>query len=366
MATNSTTQEKLKEEEEEEQEEEETEALSLCDLPVNLIDDEDQTKAKPDSPIPEAQEDFDFSLWGAPFSTESEMCAADEVFFQGQILPLRLSFKRCESRAESLREFGSNSSRSSSIRSQNSSSSSSSTTTTTTIPRISKPRVQNLFHTHSSPQPQLKVIIPRQTSLGNHGRKSSAWDFFRLGVAPAPEIALQDLKVRGINGVKQNHIGRNNSRGNNNNSIVNGKKSFVGIGGGFWNGCICSVETVQSDMVMIKGGTKSGNKTESMTRHAVKEKVPERKRQKQRQKEGKRTMSSRRTFEWIKELSHVSGVETGYWSGDFVIMISYPHENDSFAFSFLFLTDVIDGGLKIESVSYDIVGEICVRGEWRW
>ncbi|QCD91384.1 uncharacterized protein LOC114173089 [Vigna unguiculata] len=308
---------KLEQLKEEEEEEEEIEALSLCDLPVNLINDQAQSKPKPDSPIIE-KEDFDFHLWGTPFSSKSEMCAADEVFFEGQILPLSLSLKRCQLRSESLghgslREFRSNSSRSSSIRSQNSTSSSSSTTTTT--PGISKPRPQNQnqnqnhFHAHPSPQPQLKVTVPRQTSFGNQGRKSSAWDFFRLGVVPAPEIALQDLKVR-----NKNHIVRNNSSNSSlsaNSAVkrsysVKGNhvlKQFVGIGGGFWSGCKCSVETVQSDITMIKGSTKSANKTESVT-HAMKEKVVERKKQKQRQKQGKRTMSSRRTFEWIKELSH--------------------------------------------------------------
>ncbi|KAG4987760.1 hypothetical protein HKD37_11G030546 [Glycine soja] len=312
----------LKEEEEgKEEEEEEIEALSLCDLPVNLIGHEDQSKAKPDSQINETQEeDFDFRLWSGPFSTEPEMCAADEVFFQGQILPLHLSLKRCESLDHvSVREFCSNSS-SSSIRSQNSSSSSSSTTTTTT-PIISETRIQNQnqnhFLTHPSPQRQLKVTVPRQTSFGNHGRKSSAWDFLRLGVVPAPEIALQDLKVRSTNGVNKNHTARSNSMGSNNsNANANGtvKTSYSGKTknhvfkkiGGFWSGCKYSVETVQqSDMVMIKGGTKSANTTESAT-HAAKEKVLERKRQKHRQKQGKRTMSRRRTFEWIKELSHVS------------------------------------------------------------
>ncbi|XP_020230419.1 uncharacterized protein LOC109811169 [Cajanus cajan] len=243
------------------------------------------------------------------------MCAADEVFFQGQILPLRFQqLKRCES----MSEFRSNSSRSSSVRSQNSSSSSYSySTTATTSPRISKPRIQNHLHSHPSPLPQLKVTLPRQTSFVNHGRKSSsAWEFFRLGVVPAPEIALQDLKVRGTNSVNKNYMGRSSNVNSSTNSTVKtsyrtdhiGKKNhvlekFAGIGSGFWSGCKCSVETVQSDTVMIKSGTKSSNKTESTTlTHATKEKVVERKRQKHR----KRTMSHRRTSEWIKELSHGS------------------------------------------------------------
>ncbi|KAL2348340.1 hypothetical protein Fmac_002340 [Flemingia macrophylla] len=327
MATNTPPEKNLEhlkqEEEDEEQEEEEeaSEALSLCDLP---LDYEDQSKAKPsDSRVIETQDDFDFCLWGGPFSTESEMCAADEVFFQGQILPLPFQqLKRCES----MSEFRSNSSRSSSIGSQNSSSSSYSYSTATASPTISKPRVQNQnhsqsqnhFHAHPSPQPQLKATIPRQTSFVNHGRKSSAWEFFRLGVAPAPEIALQDLKVRGAISVNKNFIGRNsNSNSNLNASTASSspvKTSYsckknhvleriVGRGGGFWSGCKCSVETVQSDVVMIKSGTKSSNKTESTAlTHAMKEKVVERKKQKHR----KSTMSRRRTFEWLKELSHGS------------------------------------------------------------
>ncbi|RDX83209.1 hypothetical protein CR513_35903, partial [Mucuna pruriens] len=366
MATNSTQEKKLEqlneEEEEEYEEEEEIEALSLCDLPINLIDDEnvDQSKAKPDSQIIETQEDFDFRLWSAPFSAESEMCVADEVFFQGQILPLRFQldgkqFKRCESLDHnSLREFRSNSSRSNSIRSQNSSSSSCSTATTT--PRISKPRVQNHFHTHPSPQPQLKVTFPRQTSFGNHCRKSSTWEFFRLGVVPAPEIALQDLKVRSTNNVNKNHIGRSNSNNSNNSNVSanstvkkssSGKrnnvfKQFVGMGGDFWSGCKCSVETVQSNMVIIKGDTKSANKTESTT-HAVKEKVLERKRQKHRQKQGKRTMSPRRTFEWIKGLSHASYPDhEALLSGDNLVLMLVTTEE----LRCLMMMGLIGGPLK--------------------
>ena len=339
MATN-ITHAKWEQVAEEEEDEEEVEALSLSDLPLNLIDQEDQPR-KPDSHITEAQEEFDFRSWGGPASKEPEMCAADEVFFQGQILPLCLSskttgsqrygqqFNRCESRSESLdhcslSEFQSNSSRSSSIRSQNSSSSTNSTTTTTR--KISKARVQNQFH--PSPKRQLKVTVPRQASSGNQGRKSSAWEFFRLGVVPAPEIGLQDIKVRSTNNANKKSVSRNSSSNsssegnfNSNNSTTkgvnmsnnfnhNGKsknilKQFANKGGGLFSGCKCSIETVQSDTVMIRSHTKSSNKTES-TAHAMKEKVPELKRQKQRIKQGKKAVPRHRTFEWIKELLHAN------------------------------------------------------------
>ncbi|XP_061347652.1 uncharacterized protein LOC133293132 [Gastrolobium bilobum] len=324
---------------EEEEEDEEEEALSLSDLPITH---EDQSRKEDTRVNNETHEEFDFhSSWGGLFSKEEpEMCVADEVFFQGQILPLRLSFSseaglltnvqrdgkkfnRCESSSESLdhgsiiSEFQSNSSRSSSLRSQNSSSSTSSTTT----PRISKPNVQNQFHTHPSPKPQLRVSDPRRASFGNQSRnrKSSAWEIFRLGVVPTPEIGLQDLKVRSTNSANKNSVSRNSSSSSSNSTTKSVKmsknykshhhsdksnhifKQFVGKGGGLMSGCNCSIEAVESDMVMIKGGTKSIKKTESVT-HAVKEKVVELKKQKQRQKQGKKVMSRRRTFEWLKEL----------------------------------------------------------------
>lgn len=324
------------------------EAFSLCDVPVNLIKDNDQLR-KPDSQVIETQEEFDFHLWGGPFSKEPEMCAADEVFFQGQILPLRLSsasdrllqgygrkIDRCKSRSDSvdhgnsLSESRSNSysSRSSSLRSQNSSNSTSSTNIITTpSPNVSKPINHNRFHTHPSPKPQFRMSIPRQASFGHVGKKTTTWDFFRLGVVPAPEIELQDLKVRGTkNSVS---VSRNSSTSNSSSNSGttqrskscnsthyrdksnHGLKQFVVKGGGFLSGCKCSssIETEPLDTVTISSGAKSDNKTKSVT-HAMKEKVVlELKKQKQKQKQGKKAMSRRRTFEWLKELSHASYLE---------------------------------------------------------
>lgn len=338
------------EEEEKQEEEEEEEALSLCDLPITLINRKDQDQLTKQA-SPHINEEFDFRSWGSGlFSNEPEMCAADDVFFQGQILPLRFSFSS-ESGLITKRDYGnnqvinhnseseffqSNSSRSSSVRSQNSSSSSSTSSTTTntpTTPRISKPRIiRNQFHTHPSPKPQLRISGPRQTSTlsSNQGRKSSsAWEFFRLGVVPAPEIALQDLKLRSSSNsssANKNCVSRNSSNSSSSSSKST-KKSVVKImsnksthhdgdknnnhhhvfkgGGLLMRGCRCSVESVVgSDIVMIKGGTKSTKKKES-TQHAVKEEkgVVELKKQKHRsQKQGKKVMSRRRTFEWLKEL----------------------------------------------------------------
>ncbi|KAG4933405.1 hypothetical protein JHK87_047407 [Glycine soja] len=335
------------EQQEEEEEEEEDEALSLCDLPINLEDPPgNQEHSRPNET---SQEEFNFRLWRAPFNKEPEMCAADEVFFKGQILPLRVSFSseagllatvsqsqqhygkqfvRSESLDRNSSDYrsSSNSSRSSSLRSQNSSTSTStsSTTTNTTIPK-SKHKIRNQFHTHPSPKPQLRASAPTH----NQGRKStSAWGIFRLGVVPAPEIGLQDLKVRNRNCVVVSRNSSNSNSNNNNNSSKSVKtsnrnnkkgssnynnvlKQLVGKGGGLLSGCDCSFETVQpNNIVMIKGGNgngnsgggtaKSTNMTESTT-HAAKEKVVEFKKHKQ-QKQGKKVTSRRRTFEWIKEL----------------------------------------------------------------
>lgn len=352
MATNSVQGKWFHQAEEEEDEEEE--ALSLCDLPV--IHENQPTKEEYHSRVinetttTTQEEEFDFNSWGGGgglFSNnkEPQMCVADEVFFQGQILPLRLSFsseagllsttglKRSSdggkqfNRCGSFSEFRSSnsSSRSSSLRSQNSSSSTSSTTTTTTTttPIVSKPRVrnQNQFHTHPSPKPQLRSSGPRQNGfLGNPSRKSSSsvWEIFRLGVVPAPEIGLQDLKVRSsssnsassVNNTttkksgkmmsdKNNKNPRHSHHGDKRNHVL---KQFVGKGGGLLSGCDCSIETVQKPdtMVMIKGGTKSTNKAEeksSTTTHAVKEKVLV-----ELKKQRKKVMSRRRTFEWLKEI----------------------------------------------------------------
>ncbi|KAJ7944492.1 Membrane-associated kinase regulator protein [Quillaja saponaria] len=305
------------------QEDEEKEALSPCNPPVILIKEEEQTR-KADAQVIENQQEFDFCSWGGP---ESKMCAADEVFFGGQILPLRLSvssdggllttgfqdkrlnLSRCESMDHgSLSGSRSNSSRSSSIRSQYSSTS----TSTNFATRISKPRIGNQFHTYPSPQPQIRVPNIRKVNAGNHSRKSSsAWDFFRIGVVPTPEIGLQDLRIRSSsnrNSVSLNSCSSSSNSGRfkaNNTTNKHSLKQFLGKSStGFLKGCKCSIETVPSNVVPIKSNAKSININSEIETHAMKGKVLEPR--KQREKQGKQAMSHRRTFEWLKELSHAS------------------------------------------------------------
>ncbi|KAJ4714763.1 Membrane-associated kinase regulator protein [Melia azedarach] len=364
-----------------EYEEDEDEALSLSDLPLNLvIEDESNQVSKEATEVKENEEEFNFDSWGGSLSTESEMCAADEVFFKGQILPLRLSVSsdsglarfqldsrntnRCLSRSESMDHGSStnmggltsiNSSRSSSTRSHNSSnsSSSSSSCSITTITRNSKPRVRNQFHTFPSPKPQIRVSktrLPSNSSSSRNQKSSTVWDFFRLGLVRAPEIELQDLKVRNnINtSAHRNSVSRNSSSGsssaNSSSSVKNysnnivaknlqdlklrkqqKKESFRGL----FNGCKCSITAVEAvplnNIVILKSSTSDGSSSNSNNKNNnnessvavddMEKKMQEskiKKKMKEKQ-QGKQAMSRHRTFEWLKELSHASyadGLET--------------------------------------------------------
>ncbi|KAL6338789.1 hypothetical protein AAG906_023939 [Vitis piasezkii] len=302
--------------------EEEDEALSFCDLPNDLICKEDNSGKEENPQVVGTGEDFDFGSWNRSLLAESDMCAADEVFFQGQILPLRLSVSsdsglagyrndsrkssRCVSRSESMDRgswggFTSVSSRSSSSRSHNSSISSTSTATT------HRSRVRNHFHAHPSPKPQIKIFNTRQGNIGSRGHKSTMWDLFRPGLVRTPEIELQDLKVRSTN---KGFDSRNSSRSSSFNSTANNTaKSNHGFNAEkrrshrfsikkreFLSGCKCSisaVDPVPSRIVVIKTSSNGGDSNPN-----------ERPSQKQRQHVKKKNMH--RTFEWLKELSHAA------------------------------------------------------------
>ncbi|XAR51340.1 hypothetical protein NMG60_11005941 [Bertholletia excelsa] len=289
---------------------EEDEALSLCDLPIQG----ENVARKEENEVVKTCEDFDFGSRGGSVLAGSEMCAADEVFFQGQILPLRHSISsesglvmlrpesrnpsRCISRSESMDHsysgvFTSVSSRSSSIRSQHSSSSGSSTNTTTTT---HKQRIRNYFHSHPSPTPQIRVSSSRYPNPNSYTRKSTLWSFFRVGLVRTPEIELQDLKARSNT---NRSFGSRNSTSSAGTGDLAGKGSDVGDakkkkkqrffdrnGGIFdFGGCKCSVNTV--DTIKINNN-ETGNepKEEAATK-----------------KTKKQAVSRHRTFEWLKELS---------------------------------------------------------------
>ncbi|KAJ8486536.1 hypothetical protein OPV22_019021 [Ensete ventricosum] len=197
--------------------EEEEESLSLSDLP-EVIDEAMDEECK----TGEATDDFEFQISVAggllSSSVETDMCAADEVFFQGQILPLQPSISpgsglfsnasRRGSRSESLDQYSSiildlgfgggsrsnsgNSSSSSSCISRSYSSSSRSSSTCE-LPRAS---VANNFYAHPSPTPQVRIVT--KTSAGRKSTSSAppGWGILRLGVAKAPEMKLCDIRSR--------------------------------------------------------------------------------------------------------------------------------------------------------------------------
>ncbi|XP_022879443.1 J domain-containing protein DDB_G0295729 [Olea europaea var. sylvestris] len=300
-------------------EEEEEEALSLCDLPIN---EENQSK-KEEVPIPrtnEIQEDFDF----CSFSKESEMCAADEVFYQGQILPLRNSISsekglngyrsdsRSISRCASMDHcysvgFTSVSSRSSSIRSHQSSSSGSSSS----IKSINIPRVLNQFHSHPSPTPQLRLSSIKQGNLRNSNRKSSLWSIFHVGLVTPPEIALEDLKMRRENNNNNKNFGSRNSTSSNSSdfsNVSNNKKKsrFFDRNGVLFGGCKCSanaIETVSPRVVFIKRSASENEAHELQLQENNVRTMNSTKNQHHQQRTRKQALSRHRTFEWLKQLS---------------------------------------------------------------
>lgn len=136
-------------------------------------------------------EDFEFrvSVSGGLRSSSSaadDMCVADEVFFRGQMLPLRPCGDRGASRSRSSSNSRSTSRSSSGGRSCGGSSGE---------PPRAPAAVSNNFYAHPSPTP--RVLSAGRTSAG--WRSASAappgWGaIFRLGVAKAPEI---DIRSRG-------------------------------------------------------------------------------------------------------------------------------------------------------------------------
>ncbi|KAI3462709.1 hypothetical protein Pfo_019372 [Paulownia fortunei] len=297
-------------------EEEEDEALSLCDLP--LIHQSSRENEEDNTPLRaiETQEDFDF----CSLSKESEMCAADEVFYQGQILPLRHSmsskngvlqhcdsrnFSRSISRSESMDHCSSGgliSSRSSSISSHQSSSSGSSSTATTDPKCKLKLPPRNQFHSHPSPSPKISFPTNRQGIVRinnrNCAKKSSAWNIFRLGlVSPPPEIAFQDLKTRCPINTNSRNLGSRNSNSSQSTSLSSGsdKKKIKPID--FLGGCKCkrsvdAVDTVPSKVVVIKrSASEVGALRVEEEENLLGMKSP------------KKRLSHYRTFEWLKQLS---------------------------------------------------------------
>ncbi|KAH7520286.1 hypothetical protein FEM48_Zijuj08G0127800 [Ziziphus jujuba var. spinosa] len=341
-------------------EQDQEEDVSLCDLPVNLMKEGNQQPSNYEGGqvIETVHEEFDFVSVGGGL----EMCVADEVFFQGQILPLRLSISsdnglcnfgrhdsrtasRCISRSESMdhgslggfRSISSGSSSCCSGRSyqHSSSTSSSNNSTMNIITRVtSESRIRNNFHSLPSPKPQIRASSARLERISSRNQKSSIWDFFRMGLVRTPDIDLQEFKVvRSNSRANRASVSRNSSVNSENATgsgiaATNGSKVDVNLNlqdqvkqkrQKFLSGCRCSIETVASNAIIMKNRSYSASKTscssfnvanDSGQTHAMKELKMMRKKQKQKQQQhqqqGKQALSHHRTYEWLKELSHAN------------------------------------------------------------
>ncbi|GMH24056.1 hypothetical protein Nepgr_025899 [Nepenthes gracilis] len=241
----------------------EEEALSLCDLPVSAMDEENQTKSEKSENI-QVEDDFDFgALAGSITAIDCELRSADEIFFSGQIVPLHRSISsdagylcdsqngsRSISRSESMSGFRISStptSRSSSTKS-NYSISSSSSWSSSHAAHI--PKVRNNFHTQPSPKPQIHasgaLSVPNCSS--NRKSHSSLWDFVRLGLVRTPEIELRNPKARRAKYSSDRSItSRSTDITSKNPKICDlnvqkeRKQKLNGNYGGIFDGCKCSV-----------------------------------------------------------------------------------------------------------------------------
>ncbi|XP_047311990.1 uncharacterized protein LOC124915337 [Impatiens glandulifera] len=278
----------------EEEEDQEEEALSLSDLPINIQPDSKQPEAEPGLPMIQLPED-DFDFGSA--TTEPEMCAADDVFFRGRILPLRhsissdsgLTLLRADSRrTPQLSRSGSMDQykisqkntiiRSSSIRSQYSSSCSSSrsssTKTNNTIPKPHKPKPPpNPFQHYSNRKPVpgnlnrasscSRSYMGQGQMIKSNNNNNNMWSILRLGLVRTPTMEPLEIKFHGNN----NRISTTQIQGKEK------EKKFP-----YFGGCKCSsVETVVVPSSSSCKGTKEKTKRDMSRRH--------------------------RTYEWLKELS---------------------------------------------------------------
>ncbi|ONK59981.1 uncharacterized protein A4U43_C08F12960 [Asparagus officinalis] len=233
-------------------------ALSLSDLPVGCLAEKQATGCKPS----EALEDFEFRTCGNGLllkpgpAAEAHMCVADDIFFKGQLLPL----KSCSSQSD--RSLSSNSVSSTSNCSSSSvsrSQSSSSHSSNCDAPRLS---ISNKFYAHPSPRPQ---VIRTNISSGRKSTGSAPprWALLRLGVVKTPEIELNGLKLRRL-------------RSNESKCEPKAKKS----GPRFGFGCKCAPDVTEPVLIRKK-------KVDAVIGYEKRESI----------------CKSSRMFEWLEELS---------------------------------------------------------------
>ncbi|KAK1275422.1 hypothetical protein QJS04_geneDACA001641 [Acorus gramineus] len=134
--------------------------------------------------VSEKEEYFEFRVLGNEFlEKEEDMCAADYMFFQGHILPLRPSTHSNQDHIHGSSNRSNNSSRSSKSHPYSS--------TTTQSSFSSQHRTVNKFYAHPSPNPQIRSSV-------NHHRRPSigGWGLMRVGLIKTPEMEVHNLRSR--------------------------------------------------------------------------------------------------------------------------------------------------------------------------
>ncbi|OIT07131.1 PREDICTED: uncharacterized protein LOC109239824 [Nicotiana attenuata] len=265
----------------------EEDALSLRDLPEN---EENQTKKEsPRGSL--TQEEFDFCSCVGSLLKDSEICSADEVFFQGQMLPLHCL--PSDRHNNNVFKGGATYTERGLIESSSS---------TSFSQQISALGIRNQFRSQPSPttQVQFSKIIHRNISRPNP--KPKMWSHFRVGLVKTPEIALQDLKIRcNKDFISQNSTSSRSSNSSSSNDnrrriiLSKKKKQRKRV----FPGSCKSVEIVpNSKVVTINRASTNMNLKEEMNDHNYKD-VTEMTENKKKKQIGTR----HRTFEWLKLLS---------------------------------------------------------------
>ncbi|MFS7983205.1 hypothetical protein Hanom_Chr11g00971821 [Helianthus anomalus] len=250
-------------------EDEQEETLSLSDLPINNHQIYTSSNTQDND-----QEDFEFGSGhaNATFRSSDNMCTADEVFFQGQILPLRHS-------------IGSMS-----------------------VVNDPKTKIRNQFHSHPSPSPQIRTRTRSfRTFSRSKSKTTSMWSFLQVGLVKPREIGLADLKNRSKRSGSYNSNSSSNSNNKSNSSSTsnsNNNSSGMNMNSGkdknqkqrrkntknkkkkrrvFLGGCDCAADSIERTIKERppKESTMVGNGNGN----------------------GRQTASRHRTFEWLKQLS---------------------------------------------------------------
>ncbi|XP_016438932.1 uncharacterized protein LOC107764861 [Nicotiana tabacum] len=273
-------------------EEKEEDALSLRDLPKN---EENQTKKQsPRGSL--TQEEFDFCSCVGSLLKDSEMCNADEVFFQGQMLPLQClpsdSHSNVFRGGATCNERGLIESSSSTSFSQ----------------QISALGIRNQFRSQLSPTTQVQFSKITHRNINRSNPKPKMWSHFRVGLVKTPEIALEDLKIRrnkdfaSQNSTSSSSSNSSSSNDNRKRIILSKKKKQRKRA--FPGSCKCSVNSVEivpSKVVTINRVSTTVNLKEEMNDHNIEDNYKDVTEMKENKK--KQIGTRHRTFEWLKLLS---------------------------------------------------------------